>query len=196
MLIVSGLKELERSYRQAASRMASAEASAVRKAGVTIAARQSRAISAIINLKISTIKSKIVAIKKPTAGDPRIAFEVRGEGIALREFGARQTRKGVTVLVLKGGGRKVVKGAFMANGYGNNLQVFKRTGLPKQRMKAGRYAGARFKREPIEKLYGPDVFSQYVKAQIQAVGDNTWRERLSIELEAATKYALDYIGFS
>src|SRR5690606_26051667 len=110
----TGLKELEQSYRKAASRMASAEASAVRKAGVTIKAKQARAIGAIVNLKISTIKSKIVAIQRPTAGDPRIAFEVRGEGIALREFGARQTRQGVSVLVLKGGGRKIVKGAFMA----------------------------------------------------------------------------------
>lgn len=61
-------------------------------------------------------------------------------------------------------------------------------------MKSGRYANAKFKREPIEKLYGPDVFSQYVKDQIQAVGDNAWRERLPIELAAATKHALDYIG--
>ncbi len=188
----NGLKELETSFRKAGSRMASAEATAVRKTGVTIVARQSRAIASIVNLKISTIKSKIVTIQKPRAGDPKISFEVRGEGIALREYAARQTKKGVTVLILKGGGRRTVKGAFMAKGYGGNLQVFRRTGLSPRIMKAGRYLGKR--REPIEKLFGPDVFSQYVKEEIQAAGERAWNERLPIELKAATDYALDYIG--
>lgn len=194
MLIVSGLKELERSYRDAAKRMGTAEARAVKRTGVTIAATQSRAIASVINLKISTIKREIVAIRNPTPGEPRITFEVRGRGIALREYGARQTRRGVSVLVLRGGGRKIVKRAFMSNGYGGNLQVFKRTGEAKRKMKAGRYASARFAREPIEKLYGPDVFSQYIKDEIQATGANTWRDRLPIELERATEFALKYVG--
>lgn len=194
MLTVSGLKELERSYRTAASRMASAEARSVKRTGVTIAANQSRAIAAIINLKVSTIKRQIVAIRQPTPGEPKIVFEVRGQGIALREYGARQTRKGVSVLVLRGGGRKIVKGAFMAKGYGGNLQVFRRTGLPKRKAKAGRYANVRYLREPIEKLFGPDVFSQYIKEAIQAAGARTWRDRLPIELARETEYALKAAG--
>lgn len=191
-LSVKGLAALQRQYETAAGRMAAGESRAVKRAGTTVVARQARAIAQTVNLKIGTIKKSIVTVKTPTAADPRIVFEVRGEGIALREFGARQTRKGVSVLVLRGGGRKIVPGAFMAKGYGGNLQVFRRTGLAKRLMKAGRYAGKL--REPIEKLYGPDVYSQYLKDAIQAVGAETWRERLPIELERETEFALKHAG--
>ena len=193
-LQVKGLKELEDGYRKAAAAMANAEARAVKRAGVTLAANQARAIGQIVNLRSAVIKAKIVAIRTPTAGEPRIVFEVRGQGIALREFGARQTRRGVSVLVLRGGGRKIVKGAFMARGYGGNLQVFQRTGQAKRLMKAGRYAGTGIRREPIEKLYGPDVYSQYVKDAIQQVGANTWRDRLPIELDRESEFALRRAG--
>jgi hypothetical protein len=194
MLKITGLKELERSYRTAATKMASAEARAVKRSGVTITANQSRAIGAIVNLKVSTIKRQIVAIRQPTPGDPKIVFEVRGQGIALREYGARQTKKGVSVLVLRGGGRKIVKHGFLAKGFGGNLQVFQRTGEPKRKALAGRYAKARYKREPIEKMFGPDVFNQYVKEAIQQAGVRTWRDRLPIELERETAFALKYAG--
>lgn len=161
--------------------MARAEARAVRRSGVSVVAQQARAIAQIVNLRISTIKKSIRTVQQPSPDRPRVTFEVRGESIALREFGARQTSKGVSVLVLRASGRRVVAGAFMAHGYGNNLQVFRRTGESKRFMKAGRYIGKL--REPIEKLYGPDVLSQYLKDTIQQAGADTWNARLPVELE-------------
>lgn len=187
-----GLQELEKSYRNASRLMAAGEARAVRRAGVTIAARQARAISQVVNLKVGVIKREIVTVRQPTPDSPRVAFEVRGKGIALREYGARQTKRGVSVLVLRGGGRKIVPAAFLARGYGGNLQVFRRSGLPARIMQAGRYAG--MMREPIEKLFGPDVFSQFIKDAIQELGRNTWHERLVIELDRETEFALKHAG--
>lgn len=189
-----GLQELEKSYRTASRRMAAGEARAVRRVGVTIAARQARAISRVVNLNVGVIKREIATVRQPTPGSPLVAFQVTGKGIALREYGARQTRRGVSVLVLRGGGRKIVPGAFLARGYGGNLQVFRRTGLPKRVMQAGRYTGK--KREPIEKLFGPDVFSQFIKEAIQEVGRRTWRERLAVELDRETEFALKYAGLT
>ncbi len=191
-LLIRGLKELERSYREMAAVTGKAEARALNRVATTITAQQSRAIAQVVNLKVSVIKAKIVNVQRATDDSPRIVFEVVGEGIALREFGARQTRAGVSVLVLKGGGRKIVPGAFMAKGFGGNLQVFKRTGQAKRIMAAGRYKGKL--REPIEKLFGPSVLSQYVKDAIQQVGADTWNTRLPIELERETTFALQRAG--
>lgn len=189
-----GLGDLEAAYRKAGAGLAAGEARAVKRAATTLSARQARAIAAIVALPIAVIKAKIVAIKSPTTGEPRVVFEVRGQGIALRDYGARQTKSGVSVLVLRGAGRKIVRGAFLARGYGNNLQVFKRTGQAKRRMKAGRYARTAILREPIEKLFGPDVYSQYIKDAIQKVGTDTWLERLPIELDRESEFALRRAG--
>lgn len=74
-------------------------------------------------------------------------------GIGLLNFGARQTRTGVTASIKKGK-RTLEPGAFIATGLGGNRQVFMRTGV-KRRMQKGRYAGRI--REAIEALYGPSV---------------------------------------
>lgn len=197
-IIVKGIKEIERSYRLAAREMGKAESRSVKRAGVSVIAAQSRGIAKIVNLKVGVIKAELRTVKQPTPDNPAVTFEVKGKGIALREYGARKTRKGVSVLVLKGGGRKTVRGGFMAKGYGNNLQVFKREsqitgGKPQKKlMKAGRYKGQM--REPIAKLYGPDVLSQYIKEAIQGVGVNTWETRLPIELARESAFALKRAG--
>lgn len=197
-LTTIGLRELERSFRTAERAMGQAEARAVRRTGVSVIAQQAREIGKIVNLKIGVIKEELRTVRQPTPADPAVTFEVRGKSIALREFGAKPTRRGVSVLVLKGSGRKVVKGAFMARGYGDNLQVFKResliTGLPvrKKVMKAGRYKGKL--REPIDSLRGPDVLSQYIKEPVQQAGISTWTNRLPVELDREATFALKRAG--
>lgn len=193
-----GLAGLEKAYRSAARKTGQAEATAVRRAGVTVRARQARAIGKIVNVKIGKIKDALRVVKKPTAADPRIVFEVKGLGISLIEFSARQGKRGaVTVRVLRKGGRKVVHappgmGApFIARGYGGNRQVFVRIKGRKKRMTQGRYAGKM--REPLAKLYGPDIYSQYIKDEIQRVGSDTWNERLQVELDRAVAHAMEGI---
>lgn len=201
MIKARGLAELERGYQRAADLLEVGEARAVKRAGVTIRANQARGISKIINLKISVIKDAIEVVERPVPGSPRIRYEVVGGAIALREFAARQTKKGVSVQVFRGGGRKLLRRAFMARGYGGNLQVFERTGLAKVVPKVGSYAGREYKlkpgyykREPIEKLFGPDVFSQYIKDVIQRLGEVTWDERIIIELDRESEFALKRAG--
>ena len=191
-LAITGLDDLEKAFRRAAALMGRAEARAVNRAGVSVVATQSRAIAQIVNLKVSTIKKSIQTVRKPTPEQLSVTFEVKGEGIALREFGARQTGKGVSVQVLRASGRKIVKGAFMADGLNANLQVFRRTGAAPRIMKAGRYEGRR--REPIEKLFGPNVLSQYIKEAIQRAGADTWNTRLPVELERECNHALSAAG--
>lgn len=77
----------------------------------------------------------------------------RSHGIGLINFGARQTRTGVSTSIKKGK-RTLEEHAFIAPGLGGNRQVFMRTGI-KRRMQKGRYAGRI--REAIEALYGPSV---------------------------------------
>lgn len=193
-LRLRGLAELERDYRRASRKTARAEASAVRRTGTTIRARQSRKIRERVNLKAAVVKKSIQIVAKPTAANPRVTFEVREKGISLIEYGARQTRRGVTVKVLKTSGRKLVHARgeggtpFIAAGLGANRQVFARTGAPKRRMKSGRYAGQL--REPIAKLWGPSVYSQYTRKEVLKTGDDTWKERLPIELDRAIQHAL------
>lgn len=57
----------------------------------------------------------------------------RGRSLNLINFGARQTRQGVTVQVKKGGPRKLIPGAFIAN---NGRTVFKREGKSRLPIKA------------------------------------------------------------
>lgn len=79
-------------------------------------------------------------------------------GIGLRNFAARQTRKGVTSSIFLGR-RSLRPGAFFTSlfrgkGESGNEQVSKR-GAPKRKMTAGRYKGQL--REPLVTQYGPTV---------------------------------------
>jgi len=191
-LTFNGLRELERSFRTAASAMAKAEARAVKRVGVTIATRQARAIVQTANLKVSAVKAAIVTKRQPTADAPQVVFEVTERPISLIEYGGRGSWKGATVQVLKASGRKKVKGGFLTPSPQGAPQIWTRTGGAKRVMTKGRYAGQ--KREPIEKKFGPSILSQYVKDAIQQTGADTWAERLPIELERETAFALSQAG--
>lgn len=77
-------------------------------------------------------------------------------GIGLRNFGARQTRAGVTASIFHGGKRTLREGAFFAPllGGGDNRHVVRREGEPRV-MTKGRYIGKR--RQPLAVEYGPTV---------------------------------------
>lgn len=101
------------------------------------------------NIKAGRL-NKDLRVSTPSAG-LRITGYFRG--IGLRNFGFRQTRKGVSGSIFKGK-RSLIKGAFFAPllGGGDNLHVVERFG-DKRVMTAGRYAGQR--RQPIVVEYGP-----------------------------------------
>jgi len=186
--IVTGLTDLQKRYAATARAMKSAEARAVRRVGTSIATAQSRGIAQVENLRISTIKDAIKIVKQPTPDQPRVVFEVRGKGIPLGDFiGSRVTSKGLSVQPLKGGARAILKAGFAPLKYGGAF--FGRAGT------SGKgYGNPHVGRTPIVKLYGPNVLSQYIKAEIQKLGADTWNTRLPIELERESNFALKQAG--
>ena len=187
-LVVRGLKELETSYRKAAGAMGKAESRAINRVGVTIIAAQSRGIADTVNLKVGTIKKELRTKRKATAAQTSIVFEVAGRGVPLKEFiGTTQTKKGVAVRVLKKGPRATLTAAFGAKKAGGNY--FGRVAQGSKK-----YGSPHVGRLPIAKLYGPNVLSQFVKDAIQATGERTWRDRLPIELDRETEFALKNAG--
>lgn len=85
----------------------------------------------------------------------------RFRGIGLRNFGARQTRRGVTAAVLRGK-RSLREHAFLGVGVNRNAQVFRREG-PRREMQQGRYAGKR--RQPLVAEYGATAAQMLAKGR-------------------------------
>ncbi len=75
-------------------------------------------------------------------------------GIGLSNFGARQTRKGVTYTFYHGRGRTLAPGAFMAPLLSGNRHAVIRYGA-KREMTRGSYVGQL--RQPLSTEYGPTV---------------------------------------
>lgn len=106
-----------------------------------------KAINKVLKITSVATEEKLsasVEVKKETDGN-------KGR-IPLKEFGARQTKKGVTYKIKHTGGRQLIKGAFQGPkpdqrkiSWQNN--VFKRVGKA---------------RLPIVKLYGPSVWGVFV----------------------------------
>lgn len=93
-------------------------------------------------------------------------------GVGLINFGANETKAGVTARVFKGGSRTLKPSAFFATLGGSNVHVVERVGgnvkpVYKRVMKRGRYAGKL--RQPLQTLYGPTV------AQMLRKGDRPQR---------------------
>lgn len=187
-LIAEGLKELERDMRKAATVVSRAEARGLKRVGVTVAARQARAVVQTVNLKISTVKAAVRTKRQPSADRLEIVFEVTAKAISLVEFDARGSWKGASVKVLRASGRKKVRGGFLTPTPQGARQIWKRTGQPKRLMTKGRYAGKR--REPIKNLFGPSILSQYLKESIQTIGRDTFYERCAIEIDREVAFAL------
>lgn len=103
--------------------------------------RISKIVREDIALKSKTVKDALT-IKQPKRSetDPVGEITVEPKPIALKEFSARTTRKGVTAKIKKSKGRQVIKGAFIVGSMGGH--VFQRVGKS---------------RGPIEKMWGPSV---------------------------------------
>jgi hypothetical protein len=77
----------------------------------------------------------------------------REDRISLKEFGARQNRKGVAYRVSKREGRKIIRSAFIVASLGGH--VFLRDGAKRPALK-GRYKG--MMRQKIYKKQGPSLY--------------------------------------
>jgi hypothetical protein len=91
-------------------------------------------------LQASRIRSAI-KLYRATPGRLEARIEAERKPTNLIRFGAKETATGVSA-ALKGGARRIIKGAFIAVGRSSNKLVFRRIGK---------------KRLPIESLPGPSV---------------------------------------
>ena len=122
-----------------------------------------RAIRENYNVKASVInKTMTITRARPNPNRMYAVLESSGNPIPLINFGARPSiptkRKpgvGVSVLVKKTGGRKVIPGSFVAQMKSGHIGIYTRTGQPKKRVSAGKYKGQM--REPIKQLYSLSV---------------------------------------
>jgi hypothetical protein len=115
-----------------------------------------------------------VKLTKP-ASDVNLTAEldvVREDRISLREFGAKQNKKGVTYRVSKREGRKRIPSAFIVASLGGH--VFVRDGLKRPAVK-GRYKG--MMRQKIYKKQGPSLYRVVAQEdKLAAINDFTGAE--------------------
>ena len=142
------------------------------KVGTQALNAASREIRDTYNIKKARLDAGLKLTKvaaSATWENAAVIISARGKPPGLQNFGARQTRKGVTVLVRKDRGRKIVQDGFMGKGvsFGEHGRgagetgtvdlIWKRTGETKRPMSKGRYAGTGILREPIQKLNMTDT---------------------------------------
>jgi hypothetical protein len=137
---------------------------------VTDAAKE---IAQVVNLPQRIIKANL---RKQKASIDRVQGAVvsKGRPVPLIHYGARQTRKGVTVLVKKGRPRSLIKQAFISVMRSGHKGVFARrkelsgTGRPLEEARGHPGRWPKKYRLPIRQLYGPrveDVFGDQIVLQ-------------------------------
>lgn len=105
------------------------------------------------------VKAQISQPRKARASSPIAEVQLRkSKRIPLRDFGARQNKKGVSYRISKSTGRRTIPGAFIVQSLGGH--VFVRNGRFTTASR-GRNAGR--VREGISKRFGASPFGVYVK---------------------------------
>lgn len=149
----------------------------------------SRKSKSIINKEIrqelattASAVSKTIAIRRTAKpGFPSAFVEVKKTArISLRDFGARQTKKGVTYRISKTQGRKTAPGAFQgpkpgamkASWHGH---VFKRVGKP---------------RLPIVKLFGASPFGVFTKGKRSGPSAAETQKELEKQIDRRVRFVI------
>jgi len=143
-----------------------------------------RALAKQTGLKYGDVKKEISRFSS-NAGN--LQGEIKGKGghHKLKEFKARQTKKGVSAAPW--GDRMIFRGTFIIGKYGGN--VFKRIGKASENTldKLADYGIKGTGRFPIKALYGPAIPKEMVKDEAQAAFEKTISTALPqrVELELA-----------
>ncbi len=112
-------------------------------AAVKTAVEVNRRVRDELALKGKRVR-KAISVRRGFGGAIAAAVTIRGQGVPLVEYKAKQTRRGVTVKVKKRGARKRLPKHFLAQMRSGHVGVFSRTTS---------------KRLPIKEKFGPDVFN-------------------------------------
>jgi hypothetical protein len=151
---------------------------ALNKVATTARAEAAREIKqAGYGLKVGAIKKAIKTIRA-TKHDLTAIVRASGSPIPLIEYGARQTRKGVTVSVLRG--RKLIPGGFIATMPTGHRGVFVHKGeVNRWVMRNGKRVRSRL---PIRELFGPSIPQAFVNNTVQAALKGAIKARFPVVL--------------
>lgn len=156
-----GVQRLLQSVRGDVRKLKRELATAVRATAKNTKSQMAKAVADEIKTSQKVIKSKLTDKVKPSPTNPSAEITLKpSKRISLRDFGAKETAKGVTYRISKGGKRPLLAGAFMVKSIGNH--VFMRIG-EKVKPTKGRYKGTKSLRQKINKKYGPSPWGVFVK---------------------------------
>lgn len=158
--------------------LAKAQAMALNKAADGVRVDTSRLIrSQFKGLKVSTV-NKAFSIAKASGSNLVAVVKVRGRPLNLGNFGARQTRAGVTVMVK--GQRKLIPHAFI-------VKVTTRDGESTFGVVFIRDAknGKRPGRLPVKPLTSVDLPGLFSMKDVRALAMSSARDRFGVELDRA-----------
>lgn len=135
------------------------------------------------NLKVAKIKQAIT-IRRASKSELVAVVRASGRPIGLINYGARQLKTGVSVQVK--GGRKVIKGAFIATMPSGHRGVFVRKGKGHKKVGTGRTAWHGL---PIDELFGPSIPSVFLNQVVQDALQSAIREKFP----QIFQHELDYL---
>ncbi len=140
-------------------------------------------------LTASEIKDSITLIKA-SSGQRRVKLIVRRNTKSQMDYSPRESKAGVTVKIK--GGRKLIKGAFIAQRLNGSSGVYvedKKAGKTVIRRQSQYKRGSKggWHAYPVRKLFGPSVGGVYATQQVQAAMAVSIRENFEARLEHELK---------
>ena len=89
--------------------------SSINKVGGLTRTALSKQTRKVYNVKAARIKTGVTT-KRGSNAKPVYTLKYQGHKLSLMNFGAKKTKRGVTIRIKKAGGRRLIKGGFIAMG--------------------------------------------------------------------------------
>jgi len=147
-----------------------------------------------INLKPGLLREKYIRVSPATKPRPVAVISIKGTRIPLLAFGARQTAKGVSYQIRRGGARQLLRHGFINIGRTSGKpHVLLRVGELRPTKRPGRGAAMVRPRYPAYKRYGPTLtqIMQTLPQYARGVFETAIYTRLSMELNRQVQVILD-----
>jgi len=150
----------------------------INKVGVAARTKIVRRVAAEVNVKQKDLRRRNISLVKANFRTLLERIRIIGRRIPVIRFGARQTKRGVSYRIKRGGGRKKIAGAFKATMDSGHEGVFVRRGA---------------KRLPIVQQYGPSVPAvvEGIDELAAAMLDREIHERLDREITTQVGLVLE-----
>lgn len=177
------LAHLPRGLEQALTR-------AINKVAVAARTRIVRRIVQEVHLTATELRRRNVRLLRATWRRLAAIVSISGRRIPLRRWGARQTRRGVSYAIRRGG-RRVLEQAFLARIRSGHVGVMLRTGQPRlgrrlrRRGRGAGIAGLVRPRLPIAERYGPSAPA--VAEGIEELARDTLEREIGARLDAEVR---------